>query len=853
MHLEMDNDTHDEPPEFVPEGANKKDILVPRSSGLLRLFKSELFNAWMALQYLQRQDQIGVHYYLCNRLRDLPLVDIEFIVPQLCHLMITRRVSSTPLECLIMDLCRKYIHLSTQLLWLLESYLNDFSQSKDVIDVRVLKRVVRLLREVQRASFSKDSLRDMEAGRVATGNRRRRSFNDDHESPNRHGVDDMPSAFGTLFGFGLSLLTFGMPEACRCLRPLALMEARTPQYSEISTIMFPKDRKPILPGASGERSFQSPPLRTVLPTPFNTSSPSIEELHKGKAFDTLQNILERTAKQIESNLIRPPSRSRVPKAITLLYHAEMQFVTSLLEVSKRLCIVPSKESRQKALYAELNLINHNLPAAICLPFLCRHGQDHQHHRIVRIPSHEATILNSAERVPFLVFVEIVDGMSVEDLDKLKNVTGNDLSDIDSSLSISSVESYGNESVDDVQDLIEARTPIFPPTQLNDPIAEQMRLAAIMLAQLNRQASQPGANLEEINGIRSKLIHEIERLEKDEMIEALSKSGNNVVHDGDGKFSDSIAFNQPAVIRDDPSAAVFNEDWVRKKERIQVASPFGQIQGWNLLSVVVKSGVDMRQEKFACQLIHMIQEIWVEEEVDCWASPHHNILVASSDGGLIETIPNTISVHSIKKASFRRASNTVYTLKEFYLQKFGGESGDRYKFALLNFIKSLVGYSLITYVLQIKDRHNGNILIDSDGHIIHIDFGFMLSNAPGGNYVGGFETAPFKLTTDYIELLGNLAPGNPEFDMFRGLFISGLMAVKKHHERLLTLLECTLPHSTLPCLVGRETVVTQLKSRLFLASTDRHVEQSVDKLITSSAYNMFTRLYDSFQYYSNGIL
>ena len=43
------------------------------------------------------------------------------------------------------------------------------------------------------------------------------------------------------------------------------------------------------------------------------------------------------------------------------------------------------------------------------------------------------------------------------------------------------------------------------------------------------------------------------------------------------------------------------------------------------------------------------------------------------------------------------------------------------------------------------------MIDSEGHIVHIDYGFLLSNAPGKGL--NFEQAPFKLTTEFVNVLG----------------------------------------------------------------------------------------------------
>jgi phosphatidylinositol 4-kinase len=87
------------------------------------------------------------------------------------------------------------------------------------------------------------------------------------------------------------------------------------------------------------------------------------------------------------------------------------------------------------------------------------------------------------------------------------------------------------------------------------------------------------------------------------------------------------------------------------------------------------------------------------------------------------------------------------LRTFYEKNFKDYFFDE---AQKNFAESLAGYSLFNYLFNVKDRHNGNILIDSEGHLVHIDFGFMLQSSPGGM---NFETSPFKLTKEYIDLLG----------------------------------------------------------------------------------------------------
>ena len=68
--------------------------------------------------------------------------------------------------------------------------------------------------------------------------------------------------------------------------------------------------------------------------------------------------------------------------------------------------------------------------------------------------------------------------------------------------------------------------------------------------------------------------------------------------------------------------------------------------------------------------------------------------------------------------------------------------------ILTFSIFFYSYCIVSYLVQVKDRHNGNILLDNEGHLIHIDYGFILSASPKNL---GFENSPFKLTPEFVDV------------------------------------------------------------------------------------------------------
>jgi hypothetical protein len=168
----------------------------------------------------------------------------------------------------------------------------------------------------------------------------------------------------------------------------------------------------------------------------------------------------------------------------------------------------------------------------------------------------------------------------------------------------------------------------------------------------------------------------------------------------------------------PIGSAFGEPYLLRKHRIRSTSPHRNNVHWDLVSVIFKGGDDCRQEGLAMQLIILFDRIWRDAGLDLRLRPYA-VLVTSPTSGLIETVPDATSIDSLKKNT-----HGFTTLAQFFIDHWGPIGSRGHSSALRRFVESMAAYALVTYFLQIKDRHNGNIMLARDGQIIHIDFGFM---------------------------------------------------------------------------------------------------------------------------------
>uniref|UniRef100_A0A7C9AGJ6 1-phosphatidylinositol 4-kinase n=1 Tax=Opuntia streptacantha TaxID=393608 RepID=A0A7C9AGJ6_OPUST len=589
--------------------------------------------------------------------------------------------------------------------------------------------------------------------------------------------------------------------------------------------------------------------------------------------------------RIEKTNSKPPlPNSAVSQLRKGAYHESVDFVHALCETSYGLVDVFPAEDRKSALRESLAEINSHVAEAqtsggVCFPM----GKGM--YRVLHIPEDEAVLLNSREKAPYLICVEVLKCETpryAKDTSNAQKLSrgGIPLANGDALLPkpppwaypLGTIqEAYRNDdrmsgstsqAIDRAMDQFKEGKAKFVNLSLlvEDRCHDQAFHRQNDMLRVGRSGDHEYVrvvlttdpllcldDIEDEGGSYKKEHRRVPSTIAIEEVKAAAAKGEappGLPLKGAGQESSDAQAKDVNGGPPKPTDALSGELWEVKKERIRKASVYGKLPGWDLRSVIVKSGDDCRQEHMAVQLISHFYDIFQEAGLPLWLRPFE-VLVTSSYTALIETIPDTASIHSIKS----RYPN-VTSLRDFFNAKYK-ENSPSFKLAQRNFVESMAGYSLVCYLLQIKDRHNGNLLLDEEGHIIHIDFGFMLSNSPGGV---NFESAPFKLTRELLEVMDSDAEGVPSefFDYFKVLCIQGFLTCRKHAERIILLVEM-LQDSGFPCFKGGPRTIENLRKRFHLSLTEEQCVSLVLSLISSSLDAWRTRQYDYYQRVLNGIL
>ncbi|XP_012961681.2 phosphatidylinositol 4-kinase beta isoform X3 [Anas acuta] len=548
-------------------------------------------------------------------------------------------------------------------------------------------------------------------------------------------------------------------------------------------------------------------LPSLSPAPDMGLSPS-KRTHQRSKSDATVTI------SLSSNLKRTASNPKVESEEEPVRLApEREFIKSLIAIGKRLATLPTKEQKTQRLISELSLLNHKLPARAWLPTA---GFDHH---VVRVPHTQAVVLNSKDKAPYLIYVEVLECDNFDTANVPARIPENRIRSTRSA-----------ENLPECGITHEQRTSSFTTVPNYDNDDEAWSVDDIV----ELQVELPEIHTNSCDNISQFSVDSITSQESREPV---------FIAAGDirRRLSEQLAHTPTAFKRDpeDPSAVALKEPWQEKVRRIREGSPYGHLPSWRLLSVIVKCGDDLRQELLAFQVLKQLQSIWEQERVPLWIKPY-KILVISADSGMIEPVVNAVSIHQIKKQS-------LLSLLDYFLQEHGNYNTESFLTAQRNFVQSCAGYCLVCYLLQVKDRHNGNILLDADGHIIHIDFGFILSSSPRNL---GFETSAFKLTTEFVDVMGG--PDGDMFNYYKMLMLQGLIAARKHMDKVVQIVEIMQQGSQLPCFHGSSTI-RNLKERFHMNMTEEQLQLLVEQMVDGSMRSITTKLYDGFQYLTNGIM
>ncbi len=144
--------------------------------------------------------------------------------------------------------------------------------------------------------------------------------------------------------------------------------------------------------------------------------------------------------------------------------------------------------------------------------------------------------------------------------------------------------------------------------------------------------------------------------------------------------------------------------------------------------IYKARDDLRQDAAMLQVMRQMDRMWLDAGLECWLRTY-SVCATQPDSGWIEVVSDATETAEVQQTYGGGALGGAFqsnTLNRFLEDK-NRDDPRAFPACVERFAASCAACCVATYALGVADRHNGNIMLSTDGRLFHIDFGHVLGH------------------------------------------------------------------------------------------------------------------------------
>ena len=224
------------------------------------------------------------------------------------------------------------------------------------------------------------------------------------------------------------------------------------------------------------------------------------------------------------------------------------------------------------------------------------------------------------------------------------------------------------------------------------------------------------------------------------------------------------------------------------------------------------------------------ELPIYRDKSCQETPikiiTYNVFPTSNKAGLIEIIPNCNTLYNIQKN---------FTILNYIIENNQG-SGRSACELRQRFINSTAAYCVMTFLLGVGDRHLDNIMVNKQGYLFHIDYGFIIGEEPKP-----VKCPAMRLTGDMLDAIGGV--NSKYYKDFVNLSKDIHLCLQKRLAVFFTVLCCLVETPR-----QEEYIITELTNRFMYGENYEQSGKQLSIHISNSSDNYNGAIIDFFHYH-----